>query len=167
MLPLPTLLNMTYRDELLLKLNDFTKNHRFKLPYKEPRTAIQRLNDALKMPDIRPLCSCIWMENELHLLFADTGIGKSIMAMGISLALSKGFQYLYLENETEPKRILYYDFELSDRQFFKRYTSTEGVAVSFPDNFYIDTVDFAEVIDKNEKVEFIDALFNKLEFDLL
>jgi RecA-family ATPase len=55
-----------------------------------PRTSQQRLTDALNQPPIKNLLGEIWMSGELHLLFADTGVGKSIFAVTIGNALSKG-----------------------------------------------------------------------------
>lgn len=52
-----------------------------------------------------------WFEHEISLLFADTGAGKSILAVQIAKELSeKGIKVLLL------------DFELSARQFFQRYS---------------------------------------------
>lgn len=82
-----------------------------------PRTAQQRMSDAVNLPPIQKLVGDIWLSGELHLLFADTGIGKSIMAITIGDILSKGKKVLLLENECNPLTVLYYDFELSDRHF--------------------------------------------------
>jgi RecA-family ATPase len=76
-----------------------------------PRTSQQRLKDALGQPPIKRMFGDIWLTGELHLLFADTGVGKSILAVTIGDALSKGKKVMFLENECEPLTVLYYDFE--------------------------------------------------------
>jgi superfamily II DNA or RNA helicase len=48
------------------------------------RTAKQRMNDAMSQPAIKRLLSDIWQTNEIHLLFADTGVGKSIFALALA-----------------------------------------------------------------------------------
>lgn len=130
------------------------------------RNSLQRMFDARNLPEIKKLVSVIWQTNELHILFADTGIGKSILAMAISDALSKGENFLFLENENKPATVLYYDFELSDRQFRKRYTDDFGYEHQFNERFYIDTIDFAELLNIDPSVKFSETLFNKICYDI-
>jgi excisionase family DNA binding protein len=76
-----------------------------------------------------------WRIGELCILFADTGVGKSILAtqIGNSIALVqpiKGFKM-----EAEKQKILYLDFELSDKQFKARYSKNYKNHYQFCDNF--------------------------------
>jgi RecA-family ATPase len=73
----------------------------------------------------------LWLEGELSILFADTGVGKSILAVQIAEAIAAGKDAfalgesstdLPLPNGTSPQPVLYLDFELSGRQFTDRYT---------------------------------------------
>lgn len=130
------------------------------------RNSRQRMMDAKNQPHIKQLCSMIWQTNELHLLFADTGVGKSILAVALSDAISKGKTILHLENENEPLPVLYYDFELSDRQFKKRYTDEFENEYEFSDNFFIDTIDFAEIVNANPNAKFNDLLYEKIRHDI-
>lgn len=130
------------------------------------RNSTQRMNDAKNQPHINQLLGYIWQTNELHVLFADTGIGKSIIAVATIDSLTKGKNFLFLENENLPLRALYYDFELSDRQFNKRYTNDDGQEHDFNDTFYIDTIDFAELINMYPKAEFVDLLFERFRYDI-
>jgi len=130
------------------------------------RTSKQRMQDARNQPPIKQLCSMIWQTNELHLLFADTGIGKSILAVALSDALSKGKRLMLLENENEPLKVLYYDFELSDRQFRKRYSNEVGHEYSFSDNFFIDSIDFVALTNINLQARINELLFQKIIFDI-
>lgn len=74
------------------------------------RTVNQCLNDARQQPIPRPLYYPLWYEGELCILFADTGIGKSIKAVQIGNEISKS------------QKVLYLDLELSDKQFENRYS---------------------------------------------
>lgn len=130
------------------------------------RTSSQRMQDAKNQPEIKQLCSMIWQTNELHLLFADTGIGKSILAVAMSDAISKGNNTMMLTNENEPFTVLYYDFELSDRQFRKRYSNENGEEHHFSEKFYIDNIDFISLTNVNPKAEFNDLLFQKITYDI-
>ncbi|MCE9538626.1 MAG: AAA family ATPase [Bacteroidetes bacterium] len=130
------------------------------------RNSMQRMLDAKNQPHIKQLCGTIWQTNELHILFADTGIGKSILAVAISDAISRGNGMMFLENENEAVRVLYYDFELSDRQFKKRYTNEEGGGYNFNENFFIDTIDFVALTNINPQAKFNDVLFDKIKFDI-
>lgn len=130
------------------------------------RTSNQRMIDARNQPNIKQLCSMFWHTNEVHILFADTGLGKSILAVAISDALSKGEQVLGLENENEPQAVLYYDFELSDRQFRKRYSDENGTEYEFSQLFCIDTIDFASLSNLDPDAKFEDLLFEKIITDV-
>lgn len=131
------------------------------------RQANKRLADASNQPAIRKLCGVFWMLFELHILFADTGVGKSIMAVAIADALSKGECFMKLDNENSPLRVLIYDFELSDKQAEKRYSDDlDGIPYEFSDNFFYDTIDFIALdeIVPNAKID--DLLFAKMKYDI-
>ena len=134
-----------------------------------PRPANKRLLDAASQPEIRPLCGPIWLTGELHILFADTGVGKSILAVVIAFALSTGRKVLALENQNEPLKVLLYDFELSDKQAEKRYSDDfTGQTQKFSEGFYYDTIDFIELDEINQdlKLDFDDLLFEKFKCDI-
>ncbi len=130
------------------------------------RSASQRLDDARNLPDVKRLFSVIWQSNELHLMFADTGVGKSILAVALANALSKGEPLLFMDNDHEPLNVLYYDFELSDRQFRKRYSDEQGNDYPFSPRFFIDTIDFNTLLMKNPGRSVTDLLFRKVRYDI-
>jgi len=129
-------------------------------------SAMQRLVDAKNLPDIKNLLSVIWQTNEIHILFADTGIGKSIYAVALSDSISKGKPFMGLENDNEPLSVLYYDFELSDKQFWKRYSDEFGNLYQFSERFYCGTIDFVELYDNCSQNEFNARLFEKICDDI-
>lgn len=76
--------------------------------------------------DQRQLCGPLWYEGEICILFADTNVGKSILAVQIADMVSNG---LYcntslpeLKPQTPPQPVVYADFELSLAQFGRRYS---------------------------------------------
>lgn len=62
-----------------------------------------------------------WRQGQLTLLFADTGLGKSALAVQIACALGGGSRIEPFEMHSAPQRVLYFDFELSHEQFAARY----------------------------------------------
>jgi RecA-family ATPase len=62
-----------------------------------------------------------WFEEELCILFADTNAGKSILAMQIGDSISRGEPIAGFEIRAAPATVLYFDFELTDKQFRARY----------------------------------------------
>ena len=132
------------------------------------RSANKRMEDARSQPEIDQLFSMVWQSNELHVLFADTGVGKSIFAMAISVALCKGEEFLGLTNQTENQVVLFYDFELSDRQFRKRYSNDFGKEDSLHPNLFIDTLDFATIseLSTGNDEKFNEVVFDKISYDI-
>ena len=77
-----------------------------------------------------------WYEGELCILFADTNVGKSILAVQIGNALSRGEAIPGFQMKAQSENVLYFDFELSTKQFEKRYTSHIHGPHQFSPNFY-------------------------------
>ncbi len=65
----------------------------------------------------------LWYRDELCILFADTNMGKSVLAVQIGDSLSRGEPLWDLGGAGQPEKVLYFDFELSATQFRKRYSS--------------------------------------------
>lgn len=81
------------------------------------------LNEEYAKPAARKLLGTLWYEHELCILFADTNLGKSVLAVqiGRDLAKQNGLEPFGSETD-EPLRVLYVDFELSAGQFKARYS---------------------------------------------
>ena len=99
------------------------------------KTAARWIEQAKKRPIPEMLFGEFWHEGEICILFADTNLGKSILSVQIGNSISKcepipGFN---LESKKQP--ILYFDFELSDKQFENRYSIKFEDHYSFDDNF--------------------------------
>ncbi|WP_183579172.1 AAA family ATPase [Mucilaginibacter sp. X5P1] len=81
------------------------------------------LKTATKQPEARMLFDRFWFEGELCILFADTNIGKSILAVQIGDSISRGQPIGGLQLTASAAPVLYFDFELSHKQFHTRYTA--------------------------------------------
>lgn len=77
------------------------------------------MTEAAARPMPRDLWNSIFYENDLAILFASSGLGKSILATQIAHEIS------------QTERVLYLDCEMSDMQFQRRY---EGF--KFSPNFF-------------------------------
>ena len=112
------------------------------------KSANQVINDAISRPDPTDLWHKLWYEGEVCCLFADSNLGKSIYAVQIGTHIA--------ENE----RVLYFDFELSEKQFQMRYTDeSTKEPYHFPDNFYRVEID-PEAITTDD---FEDAIITDIE----
>ena len=115
---------------------------------------IAKANDTVrrqsKLPDPEDLYRQLWHEGEIACLFADTNVGKSVLAVQIGEDIAKS------------KPVLYVDCELSDKQFQIRYTSKEDHSLHvFPDMFYRGSIspDGLEQID----ISYEDLIMNNIE----
>jgi hypothetical protein len=77
-----------------------------------------------------------WYDGELCFLFADTNVGKSVLAVQIGNAISRGEPIPGFRCRAQPQTVLYFDFELSARQFEQRYTNDVNGNYRFSPNFY-------------------------------
>jgi RecA-family ATPase len=87
------------------------------------KTGNRWIEQAKTRPIPQLLFGEFWFEGELCILFADTNLGKSILAVQIGNSISKGEQIKGFKLEAPQQPILYFDFELSDKQFENRYSN--------------------------------------------
>ncbi|MDX1349751.1 MAG: AAA family ATPase [Putridiphycobacter sp.] len=108
--------------------------------------------EASKRPMPKELFSSLWFEGEICILFADTNAGKSILAVQIANAISKGEAVFDLGEKPPLKKVVYLDFELSDKQFQIRYSNQLGENYDFSSEFYRSEFDI-QSLDDNQKLE--------------
>lgn len=87
------------------------------------KPAEQWSREAKQRPNPKELWLSLWYEGEVCCLFADSNLGKSIYAVQIANEIAKR------------EKVIYFDFELSDKQFQLRYTDECGNLYKFPKNF--------------------------------
>ncbi len=99
------------------------------------KTASRWIEQAKTRPIPQMLFGEFWFEGELCILFADTNLGKSILAVQIGNSISRNEQIKGFKMETSKQPILYFDFELSDKQFENRYSWNFEQHYDFDNNF--------------------------------
>ena len=118
----------------------------------------QLIEDAKKEPMPKKLVGDLIYENEQTILFASTNLGKSILATQIAIVVANGESLdlgsgMILVNEVGIVPVLFFDFELSDRQFLKRIGD-----LNLPYNLFISKVERGSVLEGNPK-----EIFNQLK----
>jgi len=101
------------------------------------KSANKTLEDSSRVPDPVPLWKTLWYEGEVCCLFSDSNLGKSILAVQIA------------EEIARKQKVLYFDFELSDKQFEMRYSDENKHLHVFPDNLYRVTIDRDQIEPEN------------------
>ncbi len=77
----------------------------------------------------------LWLRNELCILFADTNVGKSVLAVQVANSLSRRSPIRPFALQSRALKVLYIDFELSTQQFCTRYRDGDH-NFNFSDNFF-------------------------------
>lgn len=100
------------------------------------RPASTWLSIAGKKPVPKTLFGKFWYEGEICILFADSNLGKSILAVQIGVCINTGEAMQPFGVEAQPQPVLYFDFELSDKQFEARYSDNYERHFAFNPDFY-------------------------------
>jgi len=148
------------REEIKLKL-DSSKDE---INNKELFTIMSAnlwIEQAKKRPIPKMLFGEFWFEGELSILFADTNLGKSVLAVQIGNSISLGSQILGFILESLKQLILYFDFELNDKQFENRYSIEYKDHYQFDNNFIRVEINPSAIIPDN--LIFEDYLAQSLE----
>ena len=108
----------------------------------------------------KPLFGNLVRTGELTILFADTGVGKSVLATQIADAIAKGTPAVgtraplpahdgtraplpaLLPNDSDPIPVLYVDFEMSKSQAAERYSA------GFDGENYLDKYEFPDLLQR-------------------
>src|SRR4051812_3528279 len=85
---------------------------------------VRRANEWIRSAKTKPVPKMLfgefWLEGELAIMFADTGTGKSMLAVQIAEAIARGRAIEPMRMDAAPQPVLYFDFELSEKQFEMR-----------------------------------------------
>ena len=111
----------TLTDEHLPELDYYRVDNLF-----VARTANGWLRSNNKQQPQRPLFGEFWNEGELAIMFADTGKGKSILAVQIAESIASGREIRPFKLGTKAQRVVLFDFELDQQQFAMRYSAPGG-----------------------------------------
>jgi hypothetical protein len=118
--------NITQNTENLKNSND---NQKLKpLPKSEGLTVLKvqsandSINEAKLQANPKMIFSEFWHEGEFAILFADTNVGKSILSVQIADSISTGKPIEGFKLELKAQNVCLFDFEMSNKQFEKRYS---------------------------------------------
>ena len=114
------------------------------------KSANRTLTEASMTANPKQLYGEFWFEHEIGCLFADSNVGKSILAIQIAEDIAK-------MGET----VLYFDFELSEKQFQLRFTDEQGNLHHFPSTLYRVQPDMNLIASIDEPFE--DAVMRNIE----
>lgn len=100
---------------------------------------VRKANDWMEgrgnTPRPKMLFDQFWFEGELCILFADTNVGKSVLAVQIGNSIANGCSIEQYQVQVEPSVVVYFDFEQSRQQFEARYSGYKN-PYQFSPNFY-------------------------------
>lgn len=132
------------------------------------RTANRWIEQAKARPIPQMLFGEFWFEGELCILFADTNLGKSILAVQMGNSISEGEPIKAFKLQARKQRILYFDFELSDKQFEARYSINFEQHYTFDINFFRAELNPEKSDYKEHGFEtFEQFLYNSLELSII
>ncbi|WP_379762778.1 AAA family ATPase [Flagellimonas marina] len=100
------------------------------------KSANEWINEAKSKPIPNMLFGQLWFEGEVCILYASSNVGKSILAVQIADSISSGRSVFPLKMESQPQSVLYFDFELSAKQFENRYSNNYTDHHFFDERFY-------------------------------
>lgn len=114
------------------------KNNAFRIT-----TGNDILRETRDLPELKKLFGDCWVEGEICVFVGDSNVGKTILAMQIGLAIAepKKVQHSFNIDECHfdvncsAQTVLFFDFELSDRKFAKRFRKDDGTEFDIPENF--------------------------------
>ena len=102
------------------------------------KTANEWLEEAKTTPIPEMLFGEFWHEGEISILFSDSNLGKSILSVQIADSISNGKQIRGFRLEAEKQPVLYFDFELSAKQFEVRYSTKNDAQKVFENHYLFD-----------------------------
>src|ERR1700744_7191 len=130
------------------------------------RKANHWIDEAKNRAIPKMLFGKFWHEGEVCILFAYSNLGKSILTVQISEAISKGRAAYPFCVEAAAQPVIYCDFEMTDKQFEARYSLNYADHYQFNSNFLRAELntdpDIMEGIDN-----FDDSLITDLEMSVI
>lgn len=104
------------------------------------------IEEGKMMEAPKELIPHILVEHETTILFGDTGLGKSALAMQIACEVAE-------QGEERKKRVLYVNFELSQQQWAKRFQNK-----AVPGNLFIANIDYTMMHDVTDQSHILDEI---------
>ena len=89
------------------------------------RDGNERMEAAKKIEIPNKLMGELLYEQTVVMLFAETGVGKTLLAFQLANAISRGESILGLDNQSDPQTVLYVDMENGEKVFQSRYSEKQ------------------------------------------
>ncbi|MFB9842066.1 AAA family ATPase [Mucilaginibacter ginsenosidivorans] len=99
------------------------------------------IDEAKNEPVPKMLFSEFWHEGELCILFSDTNLGKSVLAIQIGNSITSGVPIPGFRMEANAQKVLYFDFEMSKKQLEVRYAADYKEHFQFHPDFFRAVID--------------------------
>ena len=105
-------------------------------------------------------------EKELTILFSSAGIGKTMLAVQIADHISRGKSFGTMKNESQAQSVIFFDLELTKKQFQGRYCVRDLNNSKIPwtndfvwhSNFY--RAQFNSAFFKQKNIDRVEAVYN-------
>jgi 5S rRNA maturation endonuclease (ribonuclease M5)/KaiC/GvpD/RAD55 family RecA-like ATPase len=125
------------------------------------KSANDWMKEASRRPIPKMLFSELWHETEFCIFFSTSGNGKSALAVQIGNSIASGIPIPGFKMEATSQTVLYFDFELSDKQFEQRYSEKFTNHFTFDEKLLRFEIDPEG--DKPEKLTIEEFLINSIE----
>ncbi|REG94158.1 AAA family ATPase [Flavobacterium aquicola] len=149
-------------DKAMTSSNSIVKNENIGLF--TIKTGNEWIEEAKNKPVPKMLFGEFWFEGELCILFADSNVGKSILAVQIADSISKNKEITPFKLEAKKQAVLYLDFELSAKQFENRYSK------NYDEHYYFDNgfsrIEINSDADLPPNTDFETYLLHSLEWSI-
>ena len=116
----------------------------------EYTTLNEIVNDGMKAEKRESLYRNLWIEKELTVFFGATNVGKSMIAVQIAEEIAR-----------KGKKVMYFDYELSEQQLSDRYETEDGIGhYVFSENLLRPKLDVDKYCVDKQRLE---KLFQRME----
>lgn len=132
----------------------------------EVESANDTMKAAQKMQIPNMLFGELIFEKELTILFSSAGIGKTMLAVQIADHISRGKSFGTMKNESQAQSVIFFDLELTKKQFQGRYCVRDLKNSKIPwtndfvwhSNFY--RAQFNSAFFKQKNIDRVEAVYN-------
>ena len=132
----------------------------------EVETANETMDKAQRLVVPNMLFGELIFEKEMTILFSSAGIGKTMLAVQIADHISRGKSFGNMLNEAKAQSVLFFDLELTKKQFQGRYCVRDLNNSKIPwtnnyawhDNFH--RAQFNSAFFKQKNVDRVEAVYN-------
>ena len=125
----------------------------------EVETANETMDKAQRMEIPNMLFGELIFEKEMTIIFSSSGIGKTMLAVQIADHISRGKSFGKMKNESRAQPVIFFDLELTKKQFQGRYCVRDlyNSKVPWTDNYVWH--------DNFHRAQFNSAFFKKKDVD--